>query len=96
MTYAPQSAYQEQAAMTATPAGLVLMLFDGALAAVAKSTEALQQEKPGENAVQTTTRCRPDRDHGERPRESHDQDAGGTPPTPAHVAPLPAPAGSLM
>ena len=34
--------YQTAAAMTATPGGLVLMLFDGALAAIGKSQAALE------------------------------------------------------
>ncbi len=44
MTYASQgvTSYQTQAAMTATPGGLVLMLFDGALAAIGKSQAALE------------------------------------------------------
>ena len=43
MTYDSQglTSYQTQAAMTATPGGLVLMLFDGALAAIGKSQAAL-------------------------------------------------------
>jgi flagellar protein FliS len=47
MTYSGNPAtYQAQAAMTATPGGLVLMLFDGALAAIAKAQYALD---PGES-----------------------------------------------
>ena len=40
MTYT-SNPYQTDAAMTATPGGLVLMLFDGALAAIARSEAAL-------------------------------------------------------
>lgn len=38
------SSYQTQAALTATPGGLVLMLFDGARAAIAKAELELRGE----------------------------------------------------
>ena len=45
MTYSGSpSSYQAQAALTATPGGLVLMLFDGALAAIAKAQFALDSD----------------------------------------------------
>lgn len=40
----PYQAYQDTAAQTASPAQLVLMLFDGALIRVEVAIEALQQE----------------------------------------------------
>ena len=47
MTYGSQgyTSYQTEAAMTATPGGLVLMLFDGALGAIARAQVALEQSK---------------------------------------------------
>ena len=53
------TSYQTQAAMTATPGGLVLMLFDGALAAIGKSQAALEpaEDRDLELAHQELTRA---------------------------------------
>ena len=77
MTYAQNpalSSYQTQAAMTATPGGLVLMLFDGALAAIGKSEAALTGDQDLETAHRELTRAQ---DIVAELHVSLDYDAGG-------------------
>ncbi len=71
-----RSSYQTQAAMTATPAGLVLMLFDGARAAIAKAQAELAASADGdlEQAHRELTRAQ---DILSELQVSLDFDAGG-------------------
>jgi flagellar secretion chaperone FliS len=52
-----RSAYQAQATTTASPAQLVLMLYDGALTQIARAEEALDGARDGEAAHQALSKA---------------------------------------